>query len=183
MEPSRSESDTRVNLCAMTDSPEYLQRIRSLAASNDFLACQGEAPGALADLIGDVPPAELARRPAPGKWSVGEILAHMAEDEIVSHWRYRQMIEFDGAPLASFDQDLWATLGDYGSRNPRESLELFRLMREANLRMLQRLTPEQWLRGGIHAERGKITVEDLARHMAGHDRNHIEQIRRILNKA
>jgi hypothetical protein len=106
----------------------------------------------------------------------------MAEDEIVSHWRYRQMIEFDGAPLASFDQDLWATLGDYSSRNPHESLELFRLMREANLRMLERLTPEQWLRSGMHAERGKITVQDLARHMAGHDRNHIEQIRKNLNK-
>jgi hypothetical protein len=134
-------------------------------------------------LVNNVSSGELSRRPAPGKWSVGEILAHMAEDEIVSHWRYRQMIEFDGMPLASFDQDLWATLGDYSSRNPHESLELFRLMREANLRMLQRLTPEQWLRSGMHAERGKITVEDLARHMAGHDRNHIEQIRKILKKA
>ena len=166
----------------MTDSPEYLQRIRSLAASGDFLARQSEALSELRDLVADVSAGELSRSPAPGKWSVSEILAHMAEDEIVSHWRYRQMIEFDGVPLASFDQDLWATLGDYSSRNPHESLGLFRLMREANLRMLQRLTPEQWQRSGMHAERGKITVEDLARHMAGHDRNHIEQIRKILNK-
>jgi hypothetical protein len=166
----------------MTDSPEYLQRIRSLGASDDFLNRQAEAPSELAALIGEVSVEDLSRRPAPGKWSIGEILAHMAEDEIVSHWRYRQMIEFDGVPLGSFDQDLWAKLGDYGSRSPRESLELFRLIRESNLKMLQRITPDQWSRSGVHAERGKITVEDLARHMAGHDRNHIEQIRMILSE-
>jgi hypothetical protein len=105
----------------------------------------------------------------------------MAEDEIVSHWRYRQMIEIDGVPLSSFDQDLWARLGSYGSRTPAESLTLFRLLREANLHMLALLTPEEWQRSGTHAERGKITVEDLARHMAGHDKNHIGQICRILS--
>ena len=104
----------------------------------------------------------------------------MAEDELVSSWRYRQMIEHDGATLLGFDQDQWARLGDYDSWTAREALEMFRLLREANLRMFARLTPEEWQRCGAHTERGKITVEDLARMMAGHDVNHIIQVRRLL---
>jgi hypothetical protein len=57
---------------------------------------------------------------------------------------------------------------------------LFRLLREANLRMLAKLTPDEWQRSGVHAERGRITVQDLARHTAGHDLNHIDQLRRLL---
>ena len=166
----------------MPDSPEYLERIRSLSKGKDFITIQRESVPRLQTLIAGIPEDQLSRRPAPGKWSVGEILAHLAEDELVTHWRYRQMIETDGVPLASFDQDLWARLGDYGSRSAMQSLILFNLLREANLHMLAQLTPEEWQRSGTHAERGKITVEDLARHMAGHDTNHIEQIRKLLSK-
>lgn len=166
----------------MPDSQEYLARIKNLGASN-FLETQSESPLVLSDLIQGRDLADLTRPPAPGRWSVAEILAHLAEDEIVTHWRYRQMLETDGVALASFDQDLWATVGEYRCRPPQETLTLFRLLREANLRMLSALSSEQWQRSGVHAERGKITIEDLARHMAGHDLNHIEQIRRILGRS
>jgi uncharacterized damage-inducible protein DinB len=146
----------------------------------DSVALQREAPGTLARLIEGVPDALLARSPAPGKWSIRAILAHMAEDELVSAWRYRQMIEHPGISLQSFDQDLWARLGDYGSWSTREALQMFRLLRDANLRMLERLTEEEWGRHGIHAERGSMTVADLAAHMVTHDRNHIRQVQRLL---
>jgi hypothetical protein len=164
----------------MPDTPQYLERIRTLGQNSDFLVAQRETLAVLADLIRGASESQLSRRPAPGKWSVGEILAHLAEDEVTSYWRYRQMIENNGVALNSFDQDLWSRLGDYQSRKPAESLQLFRLLREANLGMLALLSSEEWQRFGVHAERGKITVEDLARHMAGHDVNHIEQIRKIL---
>ena len=90
------------------------------------------------------------------------------------------MIENSGCPLAVFDQERWARLGDYSAWNPWVALQMFRLLREANVRMLHRLTGEEWERFGIHADRGRITVRDLAQHMTGHDRNHIEQIRSIL---
>jgi hypothetical protein len=153
------------------------------SASEDLamLAAQRVAPATLARLIEGVPEDRLGRRPSPEKWSVRAITAHMAEDELVSSWRYRQMIEADGVALAGFDQDKWAQLGDYDSWPTRDALEMFRLLREANLRMLDRLTPKEWQRHGIHSERGRITVADLARHMAGHDANHIAQIRRLLD--
>jgi len=151
-----------------------------MSAMQETLALQREAPQILARLIDGLPNEVLGRPPAPGKWSVRAILAHMAEDELVSSWRYRQMLENPGASLAGFDQDLWARLGDYESWTAREALELFRLLREANLRMLGRLTGEEWQRHGMHAERGRITVAGLARHMAAHDQNHTLQLRRAL---
>jgi len=164
----------------MPDTAEYLDRIRQHAEGRDPLELQERTPKLLARFIAKVSAEQLSKRPSKSKWSVGEILAHLAEDEVATAWRYRQMVEHNGIELAGFDQDMWARAGDYGSRLPRESLELFRLLRGANLQFLKQLTPEQWECFGIHAERGRITVRDLAVHMAGHDANHLEQIRRIL---
>ena len=108
------------------------------------------------------------------------ILAHLAEAELTASWRYRQMLERPGTPLSAYDQDEWARRGDYNSWEPHEALGMFRLLRVANLRLLSGLTAEEWQRFGVHAERGRITVADLAIHMAGHDAGHIDQIRRIV---
>ena len=164
----------------MPDTAEYLARIRQQVQAKEPLALQGQAPGVLAELIAEKSDQQLTSRPSKDKWSVGEILAHLAEDEIATAWRYRQMVEHSGIELAGFDQDLWARLGGYAARAPQESLDLFRLLRTTNLQFLRQLAPEQWECFGIHAERGRITVRELAAHMAGHDLNHIEQIRKIL---
>ena len=164
----------------MPDTAEYLSRMREHSQGKDPLILQAGTPGVLAELIRNQSAEQLTTRPRPDKGSVGEILAHLAEDEIATAWRYRQMVEHSGIDLAGFDQDMWARLGDYKSRAPKDSLELFKLLRLANLQFLQQLTPEQWECHGTHAERGRITVRDLATHMAGHDANHIEQIRKIL---
>jgi len=163
--------------------PNHIQYEANLGASTQGkipLAIQSDAPRSIAELIAGVPEQALQERPLPDKWSVGEIIAHLAEDELVSSWRYRQMIEKSGCVLSAFDQDARARLGDYSSRKPWDSLLLFRLLREANLRMLNQLTANEWERFGFHAERGKITVRDLVWHMAGHDMNHLDQIEAIL---
>ena len=165
----------------MPDTAEYLKRLGEFAKGKEPIELQRQTPKILAELIAGASEQQLKTRPGKDKWSVAEILAHLAEDEIASAWRYRQMVEHSGIPLAGFDQDLWARIGDYNSREAQDSLELFRLLRSVNLQFLQQLAPQQWECYGIHAERGRITVKDLAIHMAGHDANHIEQIRRILD--
>ena len=165
----------------MPDSPEYLSRIRAQAHGKDPLAAQSQSPALIAELIANIPTGRLTAKPDPGKWSIAEILAHLAEDEIATAWRYRQMVEHTGSALAGFDQDLWANLGNYSARDPQDSLTLYCLLREANLLFLRALTPEQWDNYGIHAERGRITVRELATHMIGHDSNHISQIQKILS--
>jgi len=163
-----------------TAGEQYGARLAGYVKGKDPIAMQREAPATLASLIETLPEEKLRQPPAPGKWSVAAILAHLAEAELVSGWRYRQMIERSGAPLSAFDQEEWARLGAYDSRDPRESLTLFRLLREANLRMFANLTPEEWQRFGMHAERGRMTVQDLASQVAGHDMSHIEQVRQIV---
>jgi hypothetical protein len=161
----------------------YQAKLNSYVAGKDPLQIQADTPCLIADLVQGLPDAKLCQRPLPDKWSVKEIIAHLAEDELVTSWRYRQMIENNGCPLASFDQDQWSRLGDYRCWNPADALDMFRLLREANLRMLRNLAAEEWDRFGVHAERGRISVRDLAQHMAGHDMNHVDQIRSILGKA
>ncbi len=165
----------------MTETDEqYRKRLAGYIEGKDPLRIQRETPAKLARLIDGVSSEHLRRRPAPDKWSVVEILAHLAEDELASSWRYRQMLEHDGETLHGFDQELWAALGNYATWSVREALELFRLLRQANLRMLDTLSPGQWEHSGNHVERGKLTVRELARHMAAHDINHVKQIETLL---
>ncbi len=165
---------------AVEAAEQDTQPLTSHSASEDALEIQRQNLGALTALLTGVSDEVLIRRPTSGKWSVCCILAHLAEDELVSGWRYRQMIEKCGSLLPRFDQDEWARLGRYDAWKPREALEMFRLLREANLRMLSSLTADEWQCYGVHAERGNITVESLARHMAGHDAIHFDQVRRLL---
>lgn len=159
---------------------QYRERLASYIEGKDPLSIQRQSPTQLAALVAGLSGEQLTFRPADGKWSIVEILAHLADDEIATYWRYRQMIEHDGVPLSGFDQELWARLGNYQSWGSDEALALFRLLRNANLRMLESLSAEQWKRSGDHAERGRLTVADLARHMAAHDINHLRQIERLL---
>lgn len=102
--------------------PDYQARLNTYTDGQEPLAMQQETPAILLELIDGVNETKLQARPAPGKWSVGEILAHLAEDELATSWRYRQMIEHCGCDLASFDQDQWADLGNYASWNPKKPL-------------------------------------------------------------
>lgn len=161
---------------------QYKARILALMEGKDPVEVQRQTVGQLEQLISGVPSEKLAARPTPEKWSVTELLAHLAEAEIVSTWRYRQMIEHDGCSLPGFGQELWARLGGYAARDPQESLLVFRVLRETNLRMFDGLTPEEWERHGIHLERGEMSVHDLAVQIAGHDINHLAQIKAVLKK-
>ena len=164
----------------MATPAEYKARILSFVEGKDPVEVQRQTSALLAQLINGVAESKLHQRPDPSRWSVAELLAHLADAEIGCSWRYRQMIEHNGCPLSPYDQELWNALGDYASQRPSDSLQLFRQLRENNLRMLDRLTGEQWDRYGLHAERGKMTVRDLVQQIAGHDLNHLEQIKRIV---
>ena len=109
----------------MPGTTSYLDSIRSFAAGKDPLATQREAPEVIALLIKGVPDERLRRRPGPQKWSIVEIVAHLAEDELVTSWRYRQMLETPGCALAGFDQKMWEELGKYGTWSMHEALVMW----------------------------------------------------------
>src|SRR5271168_3512963 len=165
----------------MNETPQqYSERIMKMAEGQDALKSQSAAPKKLERLLKRAPASKLRKRPAPEKWSVAEILAHLAEAEMVIAWRIRSILAAPGTPIQAYDQDAWAAAGNYAKRDPRKSVEQFRAMRDANLAFYKSLRPEQWKQSGLHSERGEESLERIARMIAGHDLNHISQMERIL---
>jgi len=159
---------------------KYVDRILGYSQGKDPLKVQEATIVALEQLVSGAPTSKLRQRPAPEQWSVGEILAHLADAEVVYGWRMRAIVGEPGRQIEAYNQDAWAATGHYEKRDPNENIELFRVLRKANLTFLRSLTPEQWKHYGIHAERGQETMERLVDMYAGHDLNHLRQIERIL---
>ncbi len=165
----------------MPETPEqYRTRMLSHLDGKDPLKLQAAAPKKIERLLKGVSATKLRKRPAPGKWSIAEIIGHVADTELVGGFRMRLILGAPGTPIAAFDQDTWVTALHYDKRDVRKSLEQFRALREANLALLKTLTRDQWKQHGIHAERGPETVETIVNMFAGHDLNHIAQIEAIL---
>jgi hypothetical protein len=158
---------------------QYIQRILGHVEGRDAIKVQRATAPKLRKLTQGLSPRELRWSPAPGKWSIAEIVAHLADVEIVASWRMRSVLGANGTAIQPFDQDTWASVFEYSKRDPKQSLEVFRVLRENNLAMLKALPHESWDNYGMHAERGKETIAHLARMFAGHDTNHILQVESI----
>jgi hypothetical protein len=159
---------------------EYTQRLLSYGEGKDALRLQQAAPKKLASLLKGKTRKQLSRRPAPDKWSVGEIVAHLADAELAIAWRLRQVLSNNAIPVQAYDQDLWAKTFDYVRRDPRVSLATFRTLREANLALLKSVPRKLWDNYGVHQERGNESVSHVVRMVAGHDLNHLRQVERIV---
>ena len=159
---------------------QYTQRILGLTKDQQPLAVQRATARKLERLIKGVSTAKLRKRPAPEKWSVSEIVAHLADSELVGAFRMRLILGTPGTPIVPYDQDQWLISGHYHKRDPRKSVEQFRVLREGNLALLKSLKPEQWKHYGMHAERGRESIDKIVRMFAGHDINHLRQIEAIL---
>ena len=165
----------------MQETPQqYRERMLKNVEGQEPLKVQATTVGRLARAMRGANRQKLARRPAPGKWSVNEIIAHLSEGEIVIGYRMRMIAGAPGTPIQAFDQDSWAAAGNYAARDAKKSLALFRAVREANLDWLRRLRPEQWKHYGMHAERGQESIEAIVSMMAGHDLNHLRQVEALL---
>jgi len=136
-------------------------------------------PRRIHDALHLVPDEAVKWRPAPGKWSIAEILAHLADAELVVGFRLRLMLASNGTPIQAFDQDAWAETFSYNRRDPRVSIETFSTLRKNNLRLLTSVPRRLWENYGQHSERGKETVDHVMRMMAGHDLNHLQQLEKI----
>jgi uncharacterized damage-inducible protein DinB len=164
----------------MQETPQqYTQRILGKLDGKDPVQVQQETPKRLAKAIKLLSKSQLTRRPEPGKWSIAETLAHLADAELVASWRMRLIIGSNGIEIQAFDQDAWADRFQYAKRDPKVSLETFRLLRENNIRMLKALPKDAWENYGMHQERGKETIAHMVRMFAGHDLNHVAQIEKM----
>lgn len=164
----------------MKETPEeYTKRIRGYVNGKDALKIQKSTAKKLQKLIKPLSKKQMKRRPRPGQWSIAEILAHLADAEVVGSWRMRLILGNSGQPIQAYDQEVWADTFKYEDRDPRESLKVFRVLRENNLSLLKRIPDPLWDNHGMHAERGKETISRIVEMFAGHDLNHLQQVEKL----
>ena len=121
--------------------------------------------------------AELDYVPGPGRWTIRQVMAHLADSEMVGADRLRRVIAEENPTIMSYDEKAWAANLDYDRRNPAEDLELFRRTRALNARLVGSLAAGAFERVGTHSERGRLTLLDLVQIYADHAEGHARQIR------
>jgi uncharacterized damage-inducible protein DinB len=149
----------------------------SFLGGQDPIPVITETAERLHSLIGPLSAAHTNRPPAPGKWSIREIVAHLADCELVFSFRLRQALAEEHAIIQPFDQGIWAQR--YAAYDLASGLALFTAARNWNLKFLTTLNKVDRHRPTTHPERGTMTLWTIVETMAGHDINHLQQIERI----
>jgi hypothetical protein len=155
---------------------QYIARIERNVAGKDPLAILRKTPNTLTRAVEAATRSRLTARPAPGKWSAGEILAHLSELEILWGCRLRLILGQTGVPIVGMDQDVWARNSAYRTIDPRRALSTFAAIRRANPSCSGASPPRSGRRWGAHSQFGQLTITRLTQLLAGHDVNHVRQI-------
>lgn len=135
-------------------------------------------PKALTVALESIGAEKSSLAPAPGKWSAAEIIAHLADCELVFGFRLRQTLAEDNPTIQPFDQDKWATT--YSGVTAGQALSVFTALRQWNLTLIRAAMPEAATRPTTHPERGPMTFQTIVETMAGHDLNHLGQLERMV---
>ena len=151
---------------------------------NKHLDVAEKNPEQVARAVTGLSPKVMRYKPAPDKWSIQEILGHLADSEIVFAYRIRQALADKNPTFAPIDQDDWARQLGYMEASAPELIAVYALLRRSNLRLLRRILPPDLEKGGFHPERNrKVTLSELVDMMAKHGPNHLEQIERLKQQA
>jgi hypothetical protein len=138
-------------------------------------------PAKLEAVLAQIGPSGMGRRLAPGKWTVSEMLCHLADTEIAFGFRWRQALAEENHVVQPFDQDKWAPR--YPTMAGEDALRTLLAMRHWNVLLLDRLAAEDWTRPVFHPERGEMDFRTMVEMMAGHDLNHLVQLETIAAQA
>ena len=137
-------------------------------------------PKQIAMAVSGLPDGTLRFKPSPEKWSILEVLGHLADIEIVFAHRFRQMLADNKPVIAPMDQDAWAQNLGYMQTPAPELVALYGLNRHHNLRLLRRLKTEDFEKSAYHPElKHDVTVGEYVEKMRAHGENHLEQIERL----
>jgi uncharacterized damage-inducible protein DinB len=157
----------------------YVDSLFQALGSREPLEVLAESPAALRRAVAGLTPEQEGTPEGPGKWSVRQVVKHLADSELVGGFRFRMVLAHEGPELPAYDQDLWAERLRYAEADLQAALEDFALLRALNLRVLRRATPDDLRRVMRHAERGDEPLGRMIALYAGHDLKHRAQIRRI----
>ena len=155
----------------------------ALAGDRDPWSALAATPARLQSLVAGATARELTWTTSPERWSVTQIVAHLADAEIVIAWRLRSVLASDGIAMQPFDQNEWATAFKYENADAAAAVTLCGVLRAANLALLRTVDPERLEYAGMHSERGRESIGQIMRMYTGHDLNHLAQIERLLDEA
>jgi hypothetical protein len=145
--------------------------------AQDARAVIAATPGLVHQAVTAMSAEQVATPIEEGKWSPCQIVAHLADCEIVFSFRLRQTLAMQSPVIQPFDQDDWAK--QYGTCDVALALELFRAARAWNLKLIGGLGAADWQREMTHPERGTMTFQAVVETMAGHDLNHLGQLQSV----
>jgi hypothetical protein len=157
----------------------YSRRILSNVIGVDVMRTLAATPGEIRRITRGLSRRELFARGPGGEWPIAYLLFHLCDAEWAVGFRIRMVIAQPGRRLQAYDQDKWAAGLHYASASWKEKLVLFTELRRSHLVLLRRLSAAEWRRYGIHEERGKESLERMARMLAGHDINHLRQMKAL----
>jgi len=160
----------------------YVKKIDRYRAGRAPIPLMKAAPAKFERAVAGLKKRQLLRKPAKGKWSIADILGHLVDTEVVYGYRYRMALAQSGMPIQGYDQSAWAKTFAYRRRDAKALLRRIRLLREVNLDLVTSVPRGWWKRHGNHSERGRETVRRTIELIAGHDLNHLDQIRAIRKK-
>lgn len=164
---------------AKENSAAYVKALMDLLGTRDPFEVQAQQLELLEAEIADLADAALRQPEKPGKWSILQVLQHLADSELVTSMRLRMILAHDTPDIQGYDQDAWAAKLNYSECSLTDTLEQLRVLRRVNLKLLHSLNESQMNRVGIHSERGPESVRRISQLVAGHDLLHLNQIRRI----
>lgn len=161
---------------------QYAARISGYVQGKDHFKILQSTVRKLKLLVGRTPRSRLLKPSAPGKWSAAEILAHLAESELVFGYRLRLVLGANGTLVQAFDQNQWQANAGYLKKDPKQTFEFFQTLRENNIALLESLSKEHWNYYGVHQERGRESIARMVELYAGHDVNHFQQIESLVKQ-
>jgi len=164
---------------AATRSSAYVDNLLALLGDRDPLTVLPVLADEVAALTAGMSEAQLRQPEKEGKWSVIQVVQHLADIEIVYGYRFRLILAEPEPPIQGFDQDAWADRLRYADAKLDEAMEQLRVLRGVNVRLYRSLDAAQLDRVGHHAERGPESVRHILRLVAAHDLVHRRQIERI----
>ncbi|HSK10129.1 MAG TPA: DinB family protein, partial [Vicinamibacterales bacterium] len=143
-------------------------------AERDPLEAMSDTPWRIRAIVSKMPAADLARGTAPGKWTVGQILVHLAQAELALPVRVRMALSQEGYVVQPFDQDRW--MANEHAVDAATAMAAYLAVRQMNLQFLSALSQADRAVTFHHPEYGVITVEWVMRQMAGHELHHLRQL-------
>src|SRR5258708_7161720 len=164
---------------SMAQAREYTTAILDLLGSRDPTGVLGRTAEAIRTAVAGLSDAQLSQPESPGKWSLRQVVQHLADSDLVWGYRLRLVLAQERPPLTGYDQDLWSDRLHYERAPVDEALDQFTILRRSNLRLLKNASSDDLRRVGLHAERGEESVEHMIRLYAGHDLLHLRQLARI----